>query len=116
ATSIASLDAAFAEALALNGPSDFADVAGQAIDKLAAARRLAPEDAPPARFRSEAELREWIEGWLGQDFDWTSEVPGRHLTEGVPVKIDYILRPKQHLTDAGFKPGPIGMEAKYLNQ
>lgn len=56
ATSIAALDAAFAEARALNGPMGFADLAGQAIDKLAAACRLPPEGPPPPRFSSEGSI------------------------------------------------------------
>jgi hypothetical protein len=59
-------------------------------------------------------LRTWLDDWLHEDFDVWPEVVGKHLTEGSRVKIDYILKPKDHLVRAGFKPGPIGLEVKYL--
>lgn len=68
------------------------------------------------RFSSEAELKEWLEASIGADFEVFKEVPGVHLTEDVGVKIDYVLLPKQHLVDAGFLPGPVGLEVKYLRQ
>ena len=68
------------------------------------------------RFSSEAELKAWLEAWIGTDFEVFKEVSGVHLTENVGVKIDYVLRPKQHLIDAGFLPGPVGLEVKYLRQ
>lgn len=68
------------------------------------------------RFSSEAELKAWLEAWIGADFEVFKEVPGVHLTENVGVKIDYVLKPKQHLIDAGFLPGPVGLEVKYLRQ
>ena len=46
------------------------------------------------RFSSEAELKVWLETWIGADFDVFKEVPGVHLTENVGVKIDYVLKPK----------------------
>lgn len=67
-------------------------------------------------FSSEVELKEWLEAWIGADFEVFKEVPGVHLTEKVGVKIDYVLKPKQHLTDAGFLPGPVGLEVKHLRQ
>lgn len=68
------------------------------------------------RFTSEAELKAWLENWIGDDFEVFKEVPGVHITENVAVKIDYVLKPKQHLIDAGFLPGPVGLEVKYLRQ
>ncbi len=68
------------------------------------------------RFLSETELKVWLETWIGADFEVFTEVPGVHLTENVGVKIDYVLRPRQHLVDAGFLPGPVGLEVKYLRQ
>lgn len=68
------------------------------------------------RFSSETELKEWLETWIGVDFEVFTEVTGLHLTELVGVKIDYVLLPKQHLIDAGFLPGPVGLEVKYLRQ
>lgn len=75
-----------------------------------------PDVKPLNRFRSEQELRAWLNAWIGEDFDFFEEVHGIHLTEQVRVQIDYILKPRQHLVDAGFKPGPIGLEVKYLLQ
>ena len=68
------------------------------------------------RFTSEAELKAWLEDWIGADFEVFKEVSGVHLTENAGVKIDYVLKPKQHLIDAGFLPGPVGLEVKYLRQ
>lgn len=68
------------------------------------------------RFSSEAELKAWLEAWIGADFDVFKEVSGVHLTENVGVKIDYVLKPKQHLIEAGFLPGPVGLEVKFLRQ
>lgn len=68
------------------------------------------------RFSSETELKAWLETWIGADFEVFTEVPGVHLTENVGVKIDYVLKPKKHLIDAGFLPGPVGLEVKYLRQ
>lgn len=80
-------------------------------------RRTDFTDPPPAEsefFRGEDELKYWLDGWIAKHFDVWREVPGRHLTEGVGVKADYLIAPKPHLTAAGFKPGPIGLEVKYL--
>lgn len=68
------------------------------------------------RFTSEAELKAWFEDWIEADFEVFKEVTGVHLTECVGVKIDYVLKPKQHLINAGFRPGPVGLEVKYLRQ
>jgi hypothetical protein len=68
------------------------------------------------RFTSEAELKVWIEDLIAADFDVFKEVSGVHLTECVEVKIDYVLKPKPHLIDSGFLPGPVGLEVKYLRQ
>lgn len=68
------------------------------------------------RFSSETELKAWLEIWIDADFEVFTEVPGVHLTENVGVKIDYVLKPRQHLIDAGFLPGPVGLEVKYLRQ
>lgn len=68
------------------------------------------------RFSSETELKTWLETWISADFEVFTEVPGVHLTENVGVKIDYVLKPKPHLIYAGFLPGPVGLEVKYLRQ
>ena len=68
------------------------------------------------RFKSEEELKSWLDTWIGADFEVFKEVPGIHMTESVGVKIDYVLQPRQHLIGAGFLPGPVGLEVKYLPQ
>jgi len=73
-----------------------------------------PPQATEEFFRSEDELKRWLDGWIERYFDVWREVPGRHLTEGVGVKADYILAPKRPLVDAGFKAAPIGLEVKHL--
>lgn len=70
--------------------------------------------APAHPFSNEPELRAWLDSWIAEDFDVLREAAGQHLTERVRVKIDYILSPKAALVEAGFKPGPIGLEVKYL--
>ncbi len=66
-------------------------------------------------FRSEPELRGWLESWLGQDFDFFPEVQGLHPS-GKGVQVDYLIYPKQHLIDLGFCARYVSVEAKYLNQ
>jgi hypothetical protein len=73
-----------------------------------------PDAGTVDKFESEAQLRQWLDAWLHEDFDAHPEVTGRHLARGTGVKIDHILQPKQHLIDKGFKPGPIGLEVKHL--
>lgn len=80
------------------------------------ANKFKEEQKAFQRFTSEAELKTWLETWISADFDVFTEVPGVHLTENIGVKIDYVLKPKAHLIDAGFLPGPVGLEVKYLRQ
>jgi hypothetical protein len=68
------------------------------------------------RFRSEPELKEWLELHLAQDFILWPEVVGKHTSEGVRVQIDYVAYPRQHLIDHGFAPVYFGIEVKYLDQ
>jgi hypothetical protein len=72
------------------------------------------DEKPVLRFDSEPELKTWLEPRLARDFEIHPEVPGRHLVEAVRVKIDYVLVPRKHLVDAGFKPAPLGLEVKHL--
>lgn len=73
-----------------------------------------PDAKPVHQFGSEQELREWLDTWLEEDFEVLREVPGRHLTEGTRVKVDYFLSPREHLVSRGFRAGPIGLEVKHL--
>lgn len=83
---------------------------------LSLAEKFKEEPKAFQRFSSEDELKDWLDAWIDADFEVFKEVPGVHLTENVGVKIDYVLQPKQHLIDAGFLPGPVGVEVKYLRQ
>ncbi len=68
------------------------------------------------RFSSEAELKSWFEINFSKDFHIASEVEGRHLAENVPVRIDYVLKARQHLLDVGFDRRPFGVEVKFFRQ
>lgn len=72
------------------------------------------DEKPVWRFETEPELKSWLAPRLARDFEIHPEVPGRHLVEAVRVKIDYVLVPRKHLVDAGFKPAPLGLEVKHL--
>ena len=74
-----------------------------------------PQAQPFEQFTSEIELRAWLDTWIEEDFEVWREVPGRHLVSGTAVKLDYVLHPKSHLIAHDFKPGPIGLEVKYLS-
>lgn len=67
-------------------------------------------------FSTEIELKAWIFNLLNNDFHIYPEVIGTHITEGLKVRIDYILYPKAHLIEQGFEPEPFGIEVKYLTQ
>jgi hypothetical protein len=73
-----------------------------------------PAPRPVRGFTSEPELRDWLDAWISEDFHVLREVPRRHLTEGTRVKLDYVITPRIHLLQAGFKPGPLGLEVKHL--
>lgn len=68
------------------------------------------------RFSSEAELKDWFEYKFSKDFIISREVKGRHLAEDVPVRIDYLLRARPHLINAGFETMTFGVEVKYFRQ
>lgn len=67
-------------------------------------------------FSSETELKAWMFDFMKDDFYIYQEVSGIHVTEGVKVRIDYVLYPRSHLIEQGFEPAPFGIEVKYLNQ
>lgn len=69
-----------------------------------------------SRFTSEGELKKWFESQFSKDFEIFPEVRGRHLAEDVTVRIDYLLKARKHLLDAGFEARPFGVEIKYFCQ
>jgi len=69
-----------------------------------------------SRFKSEGELKKWFESQFSKDFEISREVKGRHLAEDVPVRIDYLLRARKHMLEAGFDARPFGVEVKYFCQ
>lgn len=71
--------------------------------------------ASAERFSSEGELKEWFKQTFHEDFHIFEECVGIHLIEDRPVRIDFVLRPKQHVIDEGFIDEPFGVEVKYLN-
>ncbi len=68
------------------------------------------------RFKSEPELKAWLEAHLSEDFILKPEVVGKHMSEGVRVQIDYIAYAKPHLIAHGFEPVYFGIEVKFLDQ
>lgn len=68
------------------------------------------------RFVSETELKKWFLEHVSEDFDIKEEVPGTHASEGVGVRIDFLLYPKKHLIKAGFVKDYVGVEVKYFKQ
>lgn len=68
------------------------------------------------RFTSEGELKKWFESKFSNDFEIFREVKGRHLAEDVPVRIDYLLKARKHMLEAGFEARPFGVEVKYFCQ
>lgn len=73
-----------------------------------------PQPASFVPFETEIQLRSWLHPMIERDFEVATEVRGHHLTARTRVQIDYILVPRAHLVAQGFKPDPIGLEAKYL--
>lgn len=62
--------------------------------------------------KTEAELKLELMEALQDDFHINSEVSGKSLICGSAVRIDFIIRPKQHLIDIGFNDVSIGIEVK----
>jgi hypothetical protein len=70
----------------------------------------------PDRFKSEIELKAWFQNHMMCDFDFQEEAKGRHISEPVNVRIDFMVKAKPHLLNLGFDPAPFGVEVKYLPQ
>lgn len=66
------------------------------------------------RFKTEDELKIWFENHLKDDFYIRQEVSGVHLAERVGVRIDFLLKARPHLIDAGFDSAIFGVEIKYF--
>ena len=107
------LDAAVPALLTVNWRERLPFVIGHLQVKHAACL-VDPQPVPFEPFGTEVELRSWLDPVIERDFEVAREVRGRHLTEQVRVKIDYVLIPRPHLIAHGFKPDPIGLEVKYL--
>ncbi len=52
---------------------------------------------------------------LKDDFIIREDVPGRHMIEGVPVKVDFMLEAKPHIIKLGFPTHEIPLEVKQLS-
>lgn len=66
------------------------------------------------RFKTEGELKLWFEKNLKNDFYIRQEVSGVHLAERVGVRIDFLLKARPHLIDAGFDSAIFGVEIKFF--
>ncbi|WP_217550627.1 hypothetical protein [Pantoea sp. GbtcB22] len=87
----------------------------QQIKRIKKERKELSENLAPV-FSSEDDLKTWMINTLKNDFHIYQEVVGTHVTEGLKVRIDYVIYPKAHLLNHGFEPAPFGIEVKYLNQ
>lgn len=67
------------------------------------------------RFKNEDELKKWLVTNFEKHFHIGQEVIGKHLIEGVAVRIDFVFKPREHLINAGFDPSPFGVEVKFFN-
>ncbi len=66
-------------------------------------------------FSSENEIEEWLINNLSTDFYFYRQVPGKHISDGVKVKIDFLIFPKKHLINHGFSESFIGVEVKFFH-
>ena len=68
-------------------------------------------------WKSEEELTNWLRFELEPHFYILDEVPGVGYINGQEhrIRIDLILKPKQHLLEAGFTDQYIGVEVKFLD-
>lgn len=64
------------------------------------------------RLMTEIELKQFVEKIIEKDFHFAREVKGLHIVEKVPVRADYILRPKEHLVERGFDDEYFAIEVK----
>lgn len=87
----------------------------QQIQRIKQEKKGSSENLPPV-FSSEDGLKTWMFDTLKNDFYIYPEVVGTHITEGLKVRIDYVLYPKPHLVEHGFEAAAFGIEVKYLNQ
>ena len=71
----------------------------------------------PTRWKSEEELSAFVREYPKHDFELFAEVEGIGYVQGTPrrVRLDYLIRPKQHLLDAGFVDQYMGIEVKLLD-
>jgi len=71
----------------------------------------------PTRWQSEEELSDWLETQLAADFHVLREVPGSGFVnrEKQNLRIDFVIRGKQHLIDHGFTSQYMGIEVKFLD-
>lgn len=63
---------------------------------------------------NEDSLKLKLESLLDKDFYLRKEVGGNHLIHDSPVRIDYLVKAKPHLVDAGFTPEWFGVECKWI--
>lgn len=59
-------------------------------------------------------LSEEFENLVKFDFDIYPQVNGKTIIENAIVRIDYLLRPKDHLIELGFDPVWFGIEIKHF--
>jgi hypothetical protein len=64
---------------------------------------------------TENELKKELCRSLESDFEIKAEVAGNFIVDGSKVVIDYLLFPKEHLINKGFKPSWFGVEVKSPN-
>lgn len=74
-------------------------------------------DQRETRWTSEEQLSAWLAKELSPCFDILIEVPGVGYIkrEKRNVRLDFVIRAKKHLIDAGFTDQYLGIEVKYLN-
>lgn len=74
-------------------------------------------DSRPSRWESEEQLSEWLRHYLAPDFEITAEVAGCGYVQGIKhnIRLDFLIRPKQHLIEHGFADQYIGVEVKFFD-
>ncbi len=71
---------------------------------------IGSKDAMP--IKSEPDLKRELVAFLADDFDITPEAEGRWPLDGSICRLDFLLRPKPHLIEKGFKAAAFGIEVK----
>ena len=56
-----------------------------------------------------------IKQCLENDFNIFQEVKGVHIVEKKKVRIDFLIKPKKHVIEAGFDDCWVGIEVKYFD-